>query len=161
GLAPLLEAVAKVRVDVPEAHLVVVGTPKSGSTIPARIEQLGLDDAVTFVGGISTPDLVELYAQSEIACVPSLYEGFSLPAVAAMAAGVPVLATTGGAVPEVVGVDGDTGLLVPPDDPEALAVGLRRLLADPMLREEIGRRGRERVVRRFTWRQTALATADH
>ena len=66
-----------------------------------------------------------------MAVVPSLYEGFSLPAIEAMSCGVPVVATTGGALPEVVGSDGETGLLVPPDDPGALAAAIGRLLDDP------------------------------
>ena len=65
-----------------------------------------------------------------MAVVPSLYEGFSLPAIEAMACGVPLVATTGGALPEVVGTDGETGLLVIPDDPEALAAAIGPLLDD-------------------------------
>ena len=161
GLAPLLEAVAKVRTERPEVHLVVIGKPRDGSTIPALIDRLGLGDAVQFVSGVTTERIVELYAQAEIACVPSLYEGFSLPAVEAMACGVPLVATTGGAVPEVVGEDGITGLLVAPGDPEALAGAIRQFLDDPELRARIGDAGRRRVLERFTWRKTALGTLEH
>ena len=73
------------------------------------------------VSGITDDELARLYGEAKVAVVPSLYEGFSLPAVEAMACGVPLVATTGGALPEVVGTDGETGLLVPPDDPGALA----------------------------------------
>ena len=121
GLAPLLEALAKVRTERDDAELVIIGKPKDKSKIPALIERLGLQDAVRFVSGVTTERIVELYAEAEVAVVPSLYEGFSLPAVEAMACGVPLVATTGGAVPEVVGTDGETGLLVPPGDPDALA----------------------------------------
>jgi glycosyltransferase involved in cell wall biosynthesis len=161
GLVPLLEALAKVRTERPDAHLVVIGAPKSKSAIPGRISQLGLDDAVEFVSGVSTESIVERYAQAELACVPSLYEGFSLPAVEAMACGVPVVGTTGGAVPEVIGADGDTGLLVPPGDPSALATAIVRALDDPALRARIGAAGRARALERFTWRRTAEATVDH
>ncbi len=91
--------------------------------------------------------------------VPSLYEGFSLPAIEAMSCGVPVVATTGGALPEVVGTSGETGLLVTPDDPEALVVAIRRLLDDPELRASLGAAGRERAVSRFSWQITAQGTA--
>ena len=160
GLAPLLEALAKVRTERPDAHLVVIGRPKERSKIPALIDRLGLTDAVQFVSGVTTERIVELYAQSEVACVPSLYEGFSLPAVEAMACGVPVVATTGGAVPEVVGRDNETGLLVPPGDPSALATAILRALADPELRARLGAAGRERALTRFTWRQTAIGTIE-
>ena len=95
-----------------------------------------------------------------MACVPSLYEGFSLPAIEAMACAVPVVGTTGGAVPEVIGRDGDTGLLVPPADPSALAGALGRALDDAALRERIGQAGRTRVLERFTWRRTAEGTLE-
>jgi len=160
GLAPLLEALAKVRTERDDAHLVVIGKMKGKSSIPALIERLGLERSVTFVSGVTTERIVELYAEAEVAAVPSLYEGFSLPAIEAMACGVPVVATTGGALPEVVGSDGDTGVLVPPADPSALAAGLRRVLDDTDLRERIGERGRARVLERFTWRITAARTVE-
>ncbi len=161
GLAHLLEALAKVRTERDDAHLVVIGKPKGKSKIPALIERLGLTGAVEFVSGVTTERIVELYAEAEVACVPSLYEGFSLPAVEAMACGVPVVGTTGGAVPEVIGRDGETGLLVPPADPDALAVALLRALDDPDLRARIGAAGRERALANFTWRRTAEGTAEH
>lgn len=160
GLAPLLEALAKLRTERDDAHLVVIGRMKGRSPIPSLIERLGLEGSVTFVSGVTTERIVELYAEAEVAAVPSLYEGFSLPAIEAMACGVPVVATTGGALPEVVGSDGDTGVLVPPADPSALAAGLRRVLDDTDLRERIGERGRARVLDRFTWRIAAARTVE-
>ena len=161
GLSPLLEALAKVRTEIPEAHLVVIGKPKPKSRIPALIQRLGVTDAVEFVSGVTTERIVELYGEAEVACVPSLYEGFSLPAVEAMACGVPVVGTTGGAVPEVLGNDGETGLLVPPGDPDALAGMIRRALGDPALRARVGAAGRERALSKFTWRQAAIGTVEH
>lgn len=160
GLVPLLEAVARVRTER-DVELVVVGRPRSDGAVAATIARLGLHDVVRFVRGIDDGELVRLYAEAELAVVPSLYEGFSLPAVEAMACGVPVIATTGGALPEVVGTDGETGLLVPPGDPGALAVAILRALAEPALRERIGAAGRRRALDRFTWRATAEGTADH
>lgn len=157
GLVPLLEALAKVRTER-HAELVVVGQPRRETQVVATIERLGLGRAVRFVSGLSEQEIVELYGQAEAAVVPSLYEGFSLPAIEAMACGVPVVATTGGALPEVVGTDGVTGLLVPPGNPGALALALGRALDDAGLRARLGAAGRERVARRFTWRATAEAT---
>ncbi|MGH9196180.1 MAG: glycosyltransferase family 4 protein, partial [Acidimicrobiia bacterium] len=122
GLSYLLEALAKVRTER-EAELVVVGKPREGSKIPATIDRLGLNGSVKFVTGIDESALVRLFAEAEMAVVPSLYEGFSLPAIEAMACGVPLLSTTGGALPEVVGEHKQNAYLVPPGDPSALAVG--------------------------------------
>lgn len=158
GLVPLLEAVAKLRVER-ELHLVVIGRPQPKGRVARTIERLGLADIVTTVSGVSDQALARLYAEAEVAVVPSLYEGFSLPAIEAMACGVAVLTTSGGALPEVVGRDGDTAILVEPNDAEALVVALRRLLDDAELRTALGRRGRERVLARFTWRVTARGTA--
>jgi glycosyltransferase involved in cell wall biosynthesis len=158
GLVPLLEAVAKVRTER-EVELVVVGKPRD--RVKATIDRLQLHDTVRFVRGISDEELVCLYGEAELAIVPSLYEGFSLPAVEAMACGVPVLGTTGGAIPEVLGRDGETGFLVPPGDPEALAAGIKRALDDPAARARVGEAGRRRALDSFTWRATARGTAEH
>jgi glycosyltransferase involved in cell wall biosynthesis len=159
GLVPLLEALAKLRTER-DCELVVIGKPKDGSRLPGVIERLGLDGAVHFQSGVDDDRLVELYAEAEVAVVPSLYEGFSLPAVEAMACGVPLVATTGGALPEVAGTDGDTALLVEPNDPGQLAVAIGRLLDDAALRDRIGQAGRARVLGRFTWRATAVGTVE-
>lgn len=160
GLAPLLEALAKVRVERPEAHLVVIGKKKNKSAIPALIERLGLVGAVEFVTGVAQERIVTLYAEAELAVVPSLYEGFSLPAIEAMICGVPLLATTGGALPEVVGPDGVSARTVPPGDPSALAAVMIELLADPAQRTRLGEAGRARVLDRFTWRATAVGMVE-
>jgi glycosyltransferase involved in cell wall biosynthesis len=158
GLVPLLEAIAKLRTER-AVTLTVIGRPHEGGRVDKAIARLGLSDVVQCVSGISDDALARLYGQAEVAVVPSLYEGFSLPAIEAMACGVAVVATTGGALPEVVGVDGETGLLVPPDDPGALAGAIARLLDDPALRARLGAAGRERVINRFTWQVTAAGTA--
>ncbi len=160
GLTILLDALAKVRVERPDAHLVVIGRLKDGSAVPALIDSLGLAGAVEFVTGVSDERIVELYAEAEIAVVPSLYEGFSLPAAEAMACGVPVVATTGGALPEVVGADGDCARTVDPGDPSQLAASLIDVLGDADRRHVMGERGRRRVLQRFTWRAHAEGLVD-
>jgi len=159
GLVPLLEAVAKLRTER-DIELTVIGRPREGGRVDKAITRLGLSDVVTCVSGISDDALARLYGQAEVAVVPSLYEGFSLPAIEAMACGVAVVATTGGALPEVVGESGETGLLVPPDDPGALAGAIALLLDDPAQRARLGAAGRERVINRFTWGVTAAGTAE-
>ena len=160
GLVPLLEALAKVRTEREDAHLIVIGRVKEGSRVPDVMERLGLGEAVRFVSGISDDELARWYASAELAIVPSLYEGFSLPAIEAMSCGVPLVATTGGALPEVVGRDGETGLLVEPNDPGALAVAILRALGDAELRARLGAAGRRRTIERFTWPVTAKTTAE-
>lgn len=157
GLVPLLEAVARLRA-TRAVELVVVGSPAPGGRVDRALQRLALGATVSCVSGISDDALAQLYAQSQVAVVPSLYEGFSLPAIEAMACGVPVVTTTGGALPEVVGQNGVTALLVPPDDPGALASAIARLLDDAALRARLGRAGRERVLERYTWRATAEGT---
>ena len=105
GLAILLEALAKLRTERDEAHLVVIGKLREKSPIAELISHLGLADAVEFVSGESDESLVARYASSSVAVVPSLYEGFSLPAIEAMACGVPLVCSNGGALPEVVGAE--------------------------------------------------------
>ena len=160
GLVHLVEALAKLRTEHPAAHLVVVGRRAEDGPVAQAIERYGLEDAVEFVKGITDAELVALVRGAQIACVPSLYEGFSLPAAEAMATGTPLVATTGGAIPEVAGPDGETCLAVPPGDAGALAAALGRLLGDAELRARLGAAGRERVLARFTWARAAQGTAE-
>jgi glycosyltransferase involved in cell wall biosynthesis len=160
GLTYLIEALAKVRTEREDAHLVVIGRPRHKSAVPAQLERLGLTDAVEFVSGVTDERIVELYAEAEIAVVPSLYEGFSLPAIEAMACGVPLVTTTGGALPEVVGPSGDTAMTVPTGDAGALAHQLVETLNNPEQRARLGEGGRRRVLDRFTWRKTAEGSAE-
>ncbi|MGA5419079.1 glycosyltransferase family 4 protein [Streptomyces lavendulocolor] len=160
GLVHLVEALAKLRTENPDAHLVVVGRRAEDGPVAQAIERYGLDGAVRFVKGVTDAELVDLYRSAQAACVPSLYEGFSLPAAEAMATGTPLVATTGGAIPEVAGPDGETCLAVPPGDAGALAAGLGRLLDDAALRARLGAAGRARVLDRFTWARAAQGTAE-
>lgn len=160
GLRYLLEAVAKLRTER-DVRLIVIGKPREGGTSAEAIASLGLSQVVEFISGVPDERIVELYATSSVAVVPSLYEGFSLPAIEAMCSGTPLVATTGGALPEVAGPDGQTCVSVPPGDSEALAAALSRVLDDPAMAARIGTAGRERVISRWSWHHTAEQTAEH
>ena len=155
GIVHLVEAVAKVRTER-DAELVLAGKGADSRGIRAAARKYGVEDAIHFAGRVGNLELVELYAGAQVAVVPSLYEGFSFPAVQAMSCGVPLVTTTGGALPEVAG---DAALLVPPGDAGALAAAIGRVLDDASLRERMRRAGRERALQRFTWRSAAEATA--
>jgi glycosyltransferase involved in cell wall biosynthesis len=158
GLKYLLEALAKLRTERDDLHLVVIGKEKPGGPSSKTIDRLGLRGHVEFVTGVPERRIIELYSEAELAVVPSLYEGFSLPAIEAMSCACPLVATTGGAVPEVVGPDGETSMLVPPGDSDALAVRIKAALEDPEGSRKIGLAGRKRVQDNWSWRHTAERT---
>ncbi len=156
GLSHLLRAVARVSRSRP-VHLTVIGFPKKNGLVLKTIQELGIANRVHFTGRIAQDQLVHHYAQAQVAVVPSIYEGFGLPAGEAMACGVPVISTTGGALPEVVG---DAGILVPPADPTALAGAIALLLDNPDRAQRLGQAGYQRVIRRFTWEKAAQRTVE-
>jgi len=158
GLSYLLEAVAKLRTER-DVHLTIIGEARKGASAEL-IDELGLRDCISFVSGVSDERIVELYAESELAVVPSLYEGFSLPAIEAMSTGICLVATTGGALPEVTGRDNETVLSCDPGDVDGLATAIRRGLDDPALRQRVGAAGRKRVVERWSWRHCAALTVE-
>ena len=160
GLRYLLEAVAKLRTERPEVTLTVIGRAKEGGESARTITELGLEDAVTFVSGVTDERIVELYSEAEVAVVPSLYEGFSLPAIEAMSCAIPLVATTGGAIPEVVGPDGVTAFSVPPADSGALAAKIAWVFDNPAKAAKVGQAGRKRVMDHWSWRHTAEKTVE-
>ena len=159
GLKYLLEAVAKLRTER-NVELVIIGRPTEGGTSADLFAELGLTDCVSWVHGVSDERIVELYSEAEVAVVPSLYEGFSLPAIEAMSCGVPLVTTTGGALPEVAGSHGETCFQVPPGDGEALAAMLGAVLDQPDVRDRVGANGRQRVIDQWSWHHTAERTVD-
>lgn len=128
--------------------------PSYGSKL---VRKLNLDGMVRFTGRLTREELAEHYAAARIAVVPSLYEGFGLPAAEAMASGTPVIATTGGALPEVVD---DAGMLVPPADADALAAAIRQLLNDREAQQRMSEAGKKRVKEQFNWEQAARRTLE-
>ena len=158
GLSYLLEAMAKLRTER-DVTLTIIGKPRDGASNDL-IDQLGLRPHIEFVSGVPDERIVELYAEAELAVVPSLYEGFSLPAIEAMSTGICLVATDGGALPEVTGRDGDTVLQCRAGDVDDLVRALRRGLDDSELRARVGEAGRRRVVERWSWRHCAQLTVD-
>ncbi|WP_340538312.1 glycosyltransferase family 4 protein [Nocardioides sp. GXZ039] len=163
GISTLLEAFAKLRTER-DVELVLVTKPAPGGRTEKLIERLGISDAVSFRHGLTDAELVELMGSAEVACVPSLYEGFSLPTAELMACATPLVVSRAGAIPEVVGADGECADLVTPGDVDELRTALAGLLDDPERRARMGAAGRRRVEAKFSWRavaeQVAAAYAD-
>ncbi len=158
GLRYLLRSYAQLLTTYPDLELLVIGQPRPGGDTERLLHKLKLQERVRFVSGISTEDMVRYYAQATIAVVPSVYEGFGLPAGEAMACGVPLVSTDGGALPEVVG---DAGVLVPARDVDAMTAAIAGLLDDPSRRAQLGEEGRLRIDDMFCWRVTAGQMTDY
>ncbi len=158
GVRYLLRAYAKLLQQFPELELLMVSKPQPGGRTERLVAKLGLTDKVKFVSGISTQEMVHYYAQASIAIVPSVYEGFGLPAGEAMACGVPVVSTNGGALPEVVG---EAGVIVPAKSVDALADAIGDLLADEQRRIELSAAGRQRILEKFSWQVCAAEMVNY
>jgi glycosyltransferase involved in cell wall biosynthesis len=167
GARYLIEAVAILRDRGTDVRLAFVDRP-GAEAAPHMVRALALEDRVTFVneerarsglGRLSEAELARVYNEAQILVSPSLYEGFGLPAAEASACGTPVIATTAGALPEVIAA-GETGLLVTPGDAPALADAIAALLADPDRRRAMGAAGVERINAQFSWRTCAVRTAN-
>ena len=158
GLSYLLEAMAVLRKDR-DIRLTIIGKPRPGHSMDL-IDSLGLRPHIDFVSGVTDERIVELYAEAELAVVPSLYEGFSLPAIEAMSTGICLVATDGGALPEVTGTHNETVLQCPAANAEALAAAIATGLDSAELRARIGEAGRQRVISRWTWKHCAELTVE-
>jgi glycosyltransferase involved in cell wall biosynthesis len=156
GLPFLLRAVCQLALSR-TVHLVIVGELEHDGPVARLIADLNLGNRITITGRIDPPAFVRQYARASVAVIPSFYEGFGLPAAEAMACGVPVVSTTGGALPEVVG---DAGILIPPGDTAALIQALTAVLDDSETAAALGEAGRRRVQRLFNWQRTARLTVD-
>ncbi len=158
GLRYLLRAYARLLEQYPDLELLLVSKPLPGGKTEKLVRKLGIADKVQFVSGISTEQMVRYYAEAAIAVVPSVYEGFGLPAGEAMACGVPVVATDGGALPEVVG---DAGVIVPVKNVDALVDAIDALLQDPQSSAALGARGQQRIEEQFCWHVCAQQMTDY
>lgn len=146
GFAYLLKALP--RIDRRVTVTAVEGGAPHHKVTDRLMTAFGLEGRVRFTGKTTTEELVRLYSESELAVVPSVYEGFGLPAAEAMACGVPVVSSDGGALPEVVG---DAGVVVPVRDEIALSEAVNGLMGDPKRMKAMGAAGIERVKRHFNW----------
>ncbi len=152
GLDYLLRAIATLVPDYPELELLVLGKLKKNGETKKLIGNLGLEKHVRFVSGITTAEIVGLYAEATLVVVPSIYEGFGLPAGEAMACGLPVISTNGGALPEVVG---NCGIIVPIRNELAIANAITELLENKDRQTQLGRMARARIVELFSWKFAA------
>ena len=159
GILYLMRALQLLKGEVDVKLTVVDAIDPDDAFACELVGRYGIEDMVTFTGHIDNEELIRRYSASEIAVTPSIYEGFGLPPAEAMSCEVPVVATTAGALPEVIG-DGETGILVPPADEVALAAAIKRLLGDEELRLRMGKSGRERVKRLFNWESTAKRVVE-
>ncbi len=158
GMRYLLFAYARLLEKYPDLELLLVSKPKPGGKTEKLVRRLKLGDKVRFVNNISTRQMVQYYAEASIAVVPSIYEGFGLPAGEAMACGVPVVSTDGGALPEVVG---DAGVIVPAKNAAALVEAIDSLLQDERRRRQLGEAGRARILEKFCWQVCARQMTDY
>lgn len=159
GVSNLLQAVAKLRTER-DVELQLVARLESNGPTQKMIAELGIADIVHISSGVSDAELAALLASAEIACIPSLYEGFSLPAVEAMASGTPIVASRAGALPEVLGTQGACAELVTPGDVEELTATLGSLLDSPERRYRIGIAGRQRALDVYSWESVAAQTVS-
>jgi len=156
GLRFLLEALAELRKKW-DLKLVVVGTTLGDGVTEKLMDRLGVTGAVTFRNQIETSELIKLYRSATLVAVPSTYEGFGIPAAEAMSCGAPLVSTTAGALPEVVG---DAGILIPPADSAALTAAIAQLMESPAKRAEYSILGRKRILEKFNWSNAARLTAE-
>ena len=157
GVGHLLQAIAKLRHHY-DLELQLVAKLEPNGPTEKLIAELGISDIVHISSGLTDEALAGLFASAEIACIPSLYEGFSLPAVEAMASGTPIVASRAGALPEVLGADGLCARLVPPGDVEQLTRVVGELLDSPEQLKRLGAAGRRRAVEVFSWESVAAQT---
>ncbi len=157
GIVTLLQALTFLPQEI-TLTIVDEGAPKKVYAAE-RVRTSGLTSRVTFTGKVSDEMLRDLYRSSGAVVIPSLYEGFGLPAAEAMACGTPVVATRVGALPEVVGEEG-AGILVPPRNPRVMAKAIQDVLGDEGARKKMGAAGRERVEKFFTWPKVAERTVE-
>ena len=160
NLGRLLKAFAKLKGDFPELKLVKVGAVGRSEgyrrNVMRKLDSLGIIQEVIFVGPVSELDLARYYSSASLLAYPSLYEGFGLPPLEAMACGCPVVTSNNSSFPEVVG---EAGIMVDPYDTDALAQAMKQVLTDDKLRDDMDGKGLEQA-KKFSWEETARKTQE-
>lgn len=152
----VLQALQRLRGEMPDLQYVIVGEGPHGEDLRRHVEALGLEETVTFTGRVPYDELPAYYTMSDVMVMPSFEipgeptEGFGLTYLEAGACETPVIGTLTGGIPEAID-HGISGLLVPPKDTDALTGALRRVLSDPDYARDLGKAGRKRALRSFTW----------
>ena len=157
GLRHLILALPRVLRKYPFTNLTVIGKSPKKSKLNKLIDDLNLEDKITFKSGIAEDEIVKIYHNSDIAVIPSLYEGFGFGAGEAMACGVPLISTDSGGLKQVIG---ESALKIKPGSVEEIEENIIKLFNEEETRNELSRRGRERMEELFDWKITAKAYID-
>ena len=160
GILYLLQALRILNQEMKVNLTIVDRKPPGVLYAPSLAREYGLEENVTYTGRLSTEELVQAYQSAEVCVIPSIYEGFGFPAAEAMACETPLVTSRAGALPEVTGDPAEGALLVPPEDPQALADAIREILTDDQLKKSLGKAGRRRIEERFTWAEATRQTVD-
>ena len=154
GLRHLILALPRVIRQFPLTSLTVIGKSPEKSNLNKLIDDLDLEDKITFRSGISEKEIVKTYHDSDIAVIPSLYEGFGFGAGEAMACGVPLISTDSGGLKQVIG---DAALKIKPGSVNEIEEGILKLFTEEKIRQELAKKGRERMEEFFDWKIAASA----
>ena len=157
GLRHLILALPRVMDEFPLTSLVVIGKSPEKSNLDKLIDDLDLQDKITFKSGISELEIVKIYHDSDIAVIPSLYEGFGFGAGEAMACGVPLISTDSGGLKQVIG---DAALKISPGSVKEIEDGIFKLFNEEETRKELSIKGRKRMEELFDWKIAASTYID-
>ena len=152
GLDYLLKALSDLAEVYSDISLSIIGEQKKGGHTERLIKKLNLEKRVNFFSNLTQEDLRKTYCEAELAIIPSLYEGFGFAAIEAMACGVPLISSSGGALPEVIK---DTGIIIPPKNVKEIYNSVDYLLSPPNSAKELAKKGIQRANSKFSW--TAIA----
>ena len=148
GLDYLLNALSDLAEVYSDISLSIIGEQKKGGHTERLIKKLNLEKRVNFFSNLTQEDLRKTYCEAELAIIPSLYEGFGFAAIEAMACGVPLISSSGGALPEVIK---DTGIIIPPKNVKEIYNSVDHLFSSPHIAKELAEKGLQRANSKFSW----------